>query len=318
MEAEKEKKSGFFGRLFSGLAKTRSNIAEGLAGIFSSRDRIDDEFYEELEEILIMADIGMKATEEIIDSLKDAVKKNGVKETEKVRELLIDIIAESMKTSDEDYDFEEKGGIVMVIGVNGVGKTTSVGKIAGTLRAKGKRVIVAAADTFRAGAIDQLAEWTNRAGAELISQKEGSDPAAVVYDAVNAFKARKGDVLLIDTAGRLHNKKNLMDELSKINRIVDSQMAGAHRETLIVLDATTGQNALVQAQQFKEVADITGIVLTKLDGTAKGGIAIAIERELSIPVKYIGVGEKLEDLQRFDSKLFSQALFDNRETLKEE
>ncbi len=309
---QQEKKSGFFGRLLSGLSKTRKNIASGLSSLFSSK--IDDEFYEELEEILVMADIGMQASEDIIEELRDKVKEQGIKEPAEVRQLLIDIIAGQMTVDEHAYDFEDNGGVVMVIGVNGVGKTTSIGKLAALLRDKGRRVILAAADTFRAGAIDQLSEWSDRAGAVLISQSEGSDPAAVVFDALNAAKARKADILMIDTAGRLHNKKNLMDELAKINRVTDREMQGVRRETFIVLDATTGQNALVQAKQFSEVAPVSGIILTKLDGTAKGGIAIAIAKELSIPVKYIGVGEKLGDLQRFNPREFAEALFDDTES----
>ena len=309
---QQEKKSGFFGRLLNGLSKTRKNIASGLSSLFSSK--IDDEFYEELEEILVMADIGMQASEDIIEELRDKVKEQGIKEPAEVRQLLIDIIASQMTVDEHAYDFEDNGGVVMVIGVNGVGKTTSIGKLAALLRDKGRRVILAAADTFRAGAIDQLSEWSDRAGAVLISQSEGSDPAAVVFDALNAAKARKADILMIDTAGRLHNKKNLMDELAKINRVTDREMQGVRRETFIVLDATTGQNALVQAKQFSEVAPVSGIILTKLDGTAKGGIAIAIAKELSIPVKYIGVGEKLGDLQRFNPREFAEALFDDTES----
>jgi fused signal recognition particle receptor len=312
---EQEKKSGFFGRLLSGLSKTRKNIASGLSGLFSSK--LDDDFYEELEEILVMADIGMQASEDIITELRAKVKEQGLKEPGEVRQLLIDIIAGQMNVDEHAYDYEDNGGVVMVIGVNGVGKTTSIGKLAALLRDKGRKVILAAADTFRAGAIDQLAEWSDRAGAVLISQSEGSDPAAVVFDALGAAKARKADILMIDTAGRLHNKKNLMDELAKINRVTDREMAGVRRETFIVLDATTGQNALVQAKQFSEVAPVTGIMLTKLDGTAKGGIAIAIAKELSIPVKYIGVGEKLGDLQRFNPREFAEALFDDTETAEE-
>ena len=312
---EQEKKSGFFGRLMSGLSKTRKNIASGLSGLFSSK--LDDDFYEELEEILVMADIGMQASEDIITELRAKVKEQGLKEPGEVRQLLIDIIAGQMNVDEHAYDYEDNGGVVMVIGVNGVGKTTSIGKLAALLRDKGRKVIIAAADTFRAGAIDQLAEWSDRAGAVLISQSEGSDPAAVVFDALGAAKARKADILMIDTAGRLHNKKNLMDELAKINRVTDREMAGVRRETFIVLDATTGQNALVQAKQFSEVAPVTGIILTKLDGTAKGGIAIAIAKELSIPVKYIGVGEKLGDLQRFNPREFAEALFDDTETAEE-
>ena len=312
-----EEKKGFFGRLAAGLAKTRNSISNGLNSIFSAFSSIDDEFYDELEETLIMADIGINATMDIMDDLRAKVKEQKIKNPEDCRQLLMDSIADQMHVPEDAYDFEKQHSVVLVIGVNGVGKTTSIGKLAGQLKSEGKRVLVAAADTFRAGAIDQLAEWTNRAGVELISQSEGSDPAAVVFDAVTAAKSRRADVLLCDTAGRLHNKKNLMEELRKINKIIDREYPEAFRETLIVLDGTTGQNALAQAKQFCEVADITGIIITKLDGTAKGGIAVAIQKELSIPVKYIGVGEHIDDLQKFDPKAFVNALFDTGEKDKE-
>ena len=308
-----EKKKGFFSRLVSGLQKTRDNIAAGIDSIFSGFSSIDEDFYEELEEILIMGDIGIDTTMNIIDQLKEQVKEKKIKEPEECRELLIHIIKEQMKVSETAYEFENQTSVVLVIGVNGVGKTTSIGKLASQLKADGKKVILAAADTFRAAAIEQLTEWSNRAGVEIIAQQEGSDPGAVVFDAIQAAKARKADVLLCDTAGRLHNKKNLMNELTKINRIIEKEFPEAYRETLIVLDGTTGQNALVQARQFKEAADISGIILTKLDGTAKGGIAIAIQAELGIPVKYIGIGEKLDDLQKFDSDVFVNALFEKGE-----
>lgn len=304
-----EKKKGFFSRLVSGLQKTRDNIAAGIDSVFSGFSNIDEDFYEELEEILIMGDIGIDTTMSILDHLKEKVKEKKIKDPEECRELLINIIKEQMEVGETAYEFENKTSVVLMIGVNGVGKTTSVGKLASQLKADGKKVIMAAADTFRAAAIEQLTEWSNRAGVEIIAQQEGSDPAAVVYDAIQAAKARKADILLCDTAGRLHNKKNLMNELNKINRIIEKEFPEAYRETLIVLDGTTGQNALVQARQFKEVADISGIVLTKLDGTAKGGIAIAIQAELGIPVKYIGIGEKIDDLQKFDSDSFVNALF---------
>lgn len=309
MEEEKEKKKGFFRRLVSGLSKTRKSIANGLNSIFSAFSSIDDDFYEELEETLIMADIGINATEAIVENLKEKVKENKIKEPEACRQLLMDSIIEQMSVPEDAYEFENRKSVVMVIGVNGVGKTTSIGKLAGQLKGMGKKVLVAAADTFRAAAIEQLTEWTNRAGVDIIAQSEGSDPAAVVFDAVSAAKSRKTDVLLCDTAGRLHNKKNLMDELKKINRIVDRKYPDCYRETLVVLDGTTGQNALAQAKQFSEVADITGIIITKLDGTAKGGIAVAIQKELGIPVKYIGVGEHIDDLQKFDPQSFVEALF---------
>ena len=263
----------------------------------------------EIEEILIMGDLGVKATEEIIENLKAKVKENKIKEPAACKQLLIDSIKEQMRVEDTAYRFEEEKSVVLVIGVNGVGKTTTVGKLAGKLKDQGRKVVIAAADTFRAAAGDQLAEWANRAGVEMIGGQEGADPASVVFDAVASAKSKGADVLLCDTAGRLHNKKNLMEELRKMNRIIDREFPDAYRETLVVLDATTGQNALSQAKQFGEVADITGIVLTKMDGTAKGGIAVAIQSELNIPVKYIGVGETIEDLQKFDADEFVNALF---------
>ena len=304
---------GFFDRLKSGLTKTRDNFVSGLDSLFSGFSEIDDDFYEELEEILIMADIGVVTTDRIIEDLKEKVKEQKIKEVSVCRELLMDTIKQQMKVDETAYEFEHKASVVLMIGVNGVGKTTSVGKLAGQLKAKGKKVILAAADTFRAAAIEQLTEWSNRAGVEIIAGQEGGDPASVVFDAVNAAKARKADVLICDTAGRLHNKKNLMEELRKINRIIEREFPEAYRETLIVLDGTTGQNALVQAKQFAEVADISGIVLTKLDGTARGGIAIAIQSEMNIPVKYIGIGEQIDDLQKFDADSFVDALFEKRE-----
>lgn len=304
-----EEKKGFFSRLVSGLAKTRANIAAGIDSIFSGYSAIDEDFYEEIEEILIMGDIGINATNAILEDLKQKVKEQHIKEPSKCKELLINSIREQMQVGEVAYRFEQEKSVVLVIGVNGVGKTTSVGKLAGKLKDQGKKVILAAADTFRAAAGEQLTEWANRAGVEIIGGSEGADPASVVYDAVCAAKARHADVLLCDTAGRLHNKKNLMEELRKINRIIDREYPDAFRETLVVLDGTTGQNALEQARQFKEVCDITGIVLTKLDGTAKGGIAVAIQAELGIPVKYIGVGESIEDLQKFDADEFVNALF---------
>ena len=281
----------------------------GFDSIFSGFSHIDDDFYEELEEILVMGDIGIRATEEIIENLKQKVKENHIKEPADCRELLINSIKEQMYVGDTAYRFEEEKSVVLVIGVNGVGKTTTIGKLAGKLKNQGKKVILGAADTFRAAAGEQLTEWANRAGVEIVGGQEGSDPGSVVYDAVQAAKARKADVLLCDTAGRLHNKKNLMEELKKINRILEKEYPEAYRETLVVLDATTGQNALVQAKQFSEAAEITGIVLTKMDGTAKGGIAVAIHSELGIPVKYIGVGESIDDLQKFDADQFVDALF---------
>lgn len=302
-------KKGFFSKLVAGLSKTRDNIVSGIESIFTGFSNIDDDFYEELEEILIMADLGINTTVSIIEDLKQKVKENKIKEPKDCKDLLIQSIMDQMQVSEADYEFENKKSIVMLIGVNGVGKTTSAGKLAGQYKESGKRVLVAAADTFRAAAIEQLTEWSNRAGVEIIAQKEGSDPAAVIYDAVTAAKARNTDILICDTAGRLHNKKNLMEELRKIDRVITREYPDAHRETLVVLDGTTGQNALAQAKQFNEVAEITGIILTKLDGTAKGGIAIAIQSELGIPVKYIGIGEHIDDLQKFNAKDFVNALF---------
>ncbi len=307
---EPEKKAGFFRRLVEGLTKTRKNIMGGFDSIFSGHSAIDDDFYEELEEILIMGDLGVHATESILENLRQKVKENHIKQPADCRQYLIDSIKEQMHVGETAYRFEEQPSVVLVIGVNGVGKTTTIGKLAGQLKGSGKRVMMAAADTFRAAAGEQLTEWAHRAGVDIISAQEGSDPGSVVYDAVHAAKARKIDILLCDTAGRLHNKKNLMEELKKINRIIDKEYPEAYRESLVVVDATTGQNALAQAKQFSEATDITGIVLTKMDGTAKGGIAVAIQSDLGIPVKYIGVGEKIEDLQKFDADQFVDALFE--------
>lgn len=304
---------GFFKKLVDGLSKTRDNIVSNMNSIFSGFSNIDDDFYEELEEILIMGDLGVRTTDNIIENLKEEVKKQGIKEPEACRQILIDSIKEQMDVGETAYEFENKTSVVLVIGVNGVGKTTTVGKLAGKLRDEGKKVVLAAADTFRAAAGEQLAEWANRANADLIGGQDGADPAAIIFDAVAAAKSRKADVLLCDTAGRLHNKKNLMEELKKISRVLDREFPDAHRETIVVLDGTTGQNALSQAKEFSEVANITGVVLTKMDGTAKGGIAIAIQSELGIPVKYIGVGEKIEDLQKFNASEFVDALFYTQE-----
>lgn len=309
MGEEKEKKGGFFSKLVKGLTKTRDNIVSGIDNIFSGFSSINDDFYEEIEETLIMGDLGIHATEKIIENLKEKVKENRIKDPAECKKYLIESIKSQMDLGESAYEFENQKSVVLVIGVNGVGKTTSVGKLSGQLKAKGKKVIMAAADTFRAAAIEQLTEWSNRAGVEIIAQKEGSDPAAVVYDAVQAAKARNADVLICDTAGRLHNKKNLMEELKKIDRIIEKEYSGVYRENLVVLDGTTGQNALAQAKQFMEVTNVTGIILTKLDGTAKGGIAVAIQSELGIPVKYIGVGEHIDDLQKFNSDEFVKALF---------
>ena len=303
-------KNGIFARLKAGLTKTRNNIVKGIDSVFSGFSKIDDEFYEELEEILIMGDIGVNATTAIIERLKEQIKVNHIKNPAECKQLLVKSMKEQMMLDETAYEFETKQSIVMVTGVNGVGKTTTVGKLAGKLKAENRKVLIAAADTFRAAAGDQLAEWAKRADVPMIGGVEGADPASVVFDAVSAAKARNVDVLLIDTAGRLHNKKNLMEELRKMNRIIDREFPDAHRENLIVLDGTTGQNALVQAKEFGDVTHLTGIVLTKMDGTAKGGIAVAIQSELKVPVKYIGVGESIDDLQKFNSDDFINALFD--------
>ena len=308
-----EEKKGFFKRLVSGLTKTRENIVASIDSIFSGYSSIDDDFYEEIEEILVMGDLGINATNNIIEDLKRQVAEKKIKDPQECKKLLMDSIKAQMAVGEAAYEFENRKSVVLVIGVNGVGKTTSVGKLAGKLKDQGKKVVLAAADTFRAAAGEQLTQWANRAGVELIGGQAGADPASVVYDAIAAAKARNADVLLCDTAGRLHNKKNLMDELHKIYRIIEREYPEAYLETLVVLDGTTGQNALLQARQFNEVADVTGIILTKLDGTAKGGIAVAIESELDIPVKYIGVGESIDDLQKFNSDKFVNALFDFKE-----
>lgn len=304
-----EEKRGFFKRLVNGLAKTRENIVSGIDSIFSGFSSIDDDFYDEIEEILIMGDIGINATTAIIEDLKAQVAEKHIKDPAECKQLLINSVTDQMRVEDTQYEFENRKSVILVIGVNGVGKTTSVGKLAGKLKDQGKKVILAAADTFRAAAGEQLTQWANRAGVEVIGGQDGADPASVIYDAVAAAKARNADVLLCDTAGRLHNKKNLMEELRKIYRILEREYPEAYREILVVLDGTTGQNALIQARQFSEVADLTGIILTKLDGTAKGGIAVAIQSELNIPVKYIGVGESIDDLQKFDAEAFVKALF---------
>ena len=302
--------AGFFEKLAKGLTKTRDNIVNGIDSIFGSFSSIDDEFYEELEETLIMGDLGIKTTDKVIEDLKAKVKELHVKEPSECRRLLIESIKAQMQPDEHAYDFENERSVILVIGVNGVGKTTSIGKLASNFKADGKKVILAAADTFRAAAIDQLSEWAKRNEIEMISQDEGSDPASVVYDAISACKNRDADILICDTAGRLHNKKNLMEELAKIRRIIDKEWPEAHKEILLVLDGTTGQNALNQAKEFMSACDVDGIILTKMDGTAKGGIAVAIASELSIPVKYIGVGEKIDDLQKFDPDDFVNALFD--------
>lgn len=303
-----------FGKLFnnlkSGLTKTRNALTDKINEALNLAVSIDDDLYEELEEILIMADIGMDTTMEIIEKLKDKIRKEKINDVELVRPALKSVIAEMMKAgSENENDTNAEKEVILVIGVNGVGKTTSIGKLAAMNKAEGKKVLLVAADTFRAGAIDQLVVWSERAKVDIVKHGEGSDPAAVVFDAINASKSRGVDLLICDTAGRLHNKKNLMDELGKINRIIDRELSNAHKETLLVLDGTTGQNAVIQAKQFMEVCPIDGIILTKLDGTAKGGVVISIKNTLNIPVKYIGVGEGIEDLQAFDPESFVEALF---------
>ncbi len=304
----KEKK-GFFEKVFDGLTKTRENLSHGFDTIFQAFTNIDDDFYEELEETLIMADMGVDTTLKIIEDLQHRVRKMGIREPEACKELLQEVIKDQMRLEEHAFDFEDQKTVMLVIGVNGVGKTTSIGKIAAQQKAMGKKVLIAAADTFRAAAIDQLDVWAKRGNVDIVAHEEGSDPAAVVFDACKAARARGTDLLICDTAGRLHNKKNLMNELAKINRVIDREYPEAHRETLIVLDATTGQNAMSQAKQFMEAADISGIILTKLDGTAKGGIAIAIQAELGLPVKYIGIGEQINDLMKFDADVFVSVLF---------
>ena len=305
---DKPEKKGFFKRLKEGLTKTRNNIAESFSNLFKANE-LDDDFYDELEETLIMSDMGYETSERIIDDLKDKVKELHIKEASACKELVINIIRDQMTVDESAYDFESKKTVILVIGVNGVGKTTSIGKLAAQYKARGKKVLMAAADTFRAAAIDQLKTWSLRAGVDIIAQNEGADPSAVVFDAVTAAKSRNTDILLIDTAGRLHNKKNLMDELAKMRRIINREYPDANVESLIVLDGTTGQNALEQARQFSSVTEIDGIIITKLDGTAKGGIAIAIQAELNVPVKYIGIGEHIDDLQKFDPNSYVTALF---------
>ena len=297
---------GFFQKLKEGLKKTSMSIAN----VFKVSE-IDEDFYDALEETLVSADMGVETTERVIDELREKVEQKNLKDAEYTKMIIMESLMKQMAVDPHAYDFEETKSVVFVIGVNGVGKTTSIGKLAAKYKARGKKVMIAAGDTFRAGAVEQVRTWANRAGAELIAQGEGGDPSAVVFDAVSAAKARNTDILLIDTAGRLHNKKNLMDELAKMRRIISREYPEAYVETLIVLDGSTGQNALEQARQFSNVTEINGIVLTKLDGTAKGGIAVAIESELSVPVKYIGVGEKVEDMERFDAKQYISALFED-------
>ncbi|OAA82749.1 signal recognition particle-docking protein FtsY [Clostridium ljungdahlii] len=300
---------GFFDKLKNGLEKTKSNLTGKISDMLTSAVSIDDDLYEELEEILITADIGVETTTYIIDKLKEKIKEQKIKDPSLINQCLKEVIIDILGDEKNSIEPEKTPEIILVIGVNGVGKTTSIGKMSSKLKDSGNKVIMAAADTFRAAAIDQLEVWSRRAGVDIIKHQEGSDPAAVIFDAVQAAKARKADVLICDTAGRLHNKKNLMDELSKINRVIDREYKEAFKQTLLVLDATTGQNAVQQAKQFTEVCPIDGIILTKLDGTAKGGIVISIKHSLDIPVKLIGVGEGIDDLQEFYSRDFVEALF---------
>ena len=306
--AEEVTEGGFFQKLVTGLSKTRDNFVRNMDYAFGAT-AIDDDFYEELEEILISGDIGVRTTDAILEHLKEEVRNRKIVDPAECKQVLVDAIRQQMDIGEAAYEFENQRSVVFVIGVNGVGKTTTIGKLAAKLKAQDKKVVIAAADTFRAAAGNQLKEWANRVGVDMIGGQEGSDPASVVYDAIASAKAKNADVLLIDTAGRLHNKKNLMDELSKMNRIIEREYEGAYKESLVVLDATTGQNALNQAKEFKEAADLTGVVLTKMDGTAKGGIAVAIQSELGVPVKYIGVGEAVSDLEKFDANQFVKALF---------
>lgn len=309
-ETRKKEKKSFWSRVRAGLAKTKNAIFGGVDDLLKRFHHIDEDLLEELEELLIMADVGVNASEEIIEELRERIRDGRLKEKEQIKETLNEII-EEMIGEGEPLKLETKPSVILVIGVNGVGKTTAIGKISNRLRKEGKKVVVAAADTFRAAAIDQLAVWCERAKVPLVRQNEGSDPAAVVFDACHAAKTQNADVLMIDTAGRLHNKTNLMNELAKINRVIDRELPNVSRENLLVLDATTGQNAILQAKEFRNTAVLTGLVLNKMDGTAKGGIVLAIRKELGIPVKFIGVGEKIDDMQEFDRKEFVRALFEN-------
>lgn len=299
---------GFFGKLAEGLKKTRESMTRAVDELLNSFTKIDESLFEELEETLILSDVGIVTAQSICAELRTRIKKRGITDAQEVRGLIKEIVAEMLKGGQE-LDLSTKPSVILVIGVNGVGKTTTIGKLSANLKADGRQVLLGAADTFRAAAIEQLQVWADRAGVEMIRHDEGSDPAAVVYDAILAGKARGADVIICDTAGRLHNKKNLMDELSKISRVIQREAPGCATEVLLVLDATTGQNALNQARQFKEAAGITGIILTKLDGTARGGVVIGIKEELKVPIKYIGVGEQIDDLRPFDAKEFADALF---------
>ncbi len=301
---------GFFDKLKSGLFKTKSAIVGKIDNIFKHFTRIDEDLFDELEELLITADVGVMTTEEVLDELRDSVKENRIKDPEQVKAELFAILRRLIGEH-EPLNLSTRPSVILVIGVNGVGKTTSIGKMSAELKSQGKTVVVAAADTFRAAAAEQLSVWCDRAGVDIIKQAAGADPASVVFDAISAVKSRKADVLIIDTAGRLHNKKNLMDELAKIDRVITRELPDASKETLLVLDATTGQNAVMQAKEFKEASKITGLILTKLDGTAKGGIVLSIKKELGIPVKFIGVGEQIDDMKPFDAEDFAKALFEN-------
>ena len=299
---------GFFSKIKEGLKKTKQSISDGVTGILNSFTKIDEELFEELEELLVMSDIGVKTATEICDLLRAKVKENGITDPNEIKKLMHGIMVDMLGT-DDVLHLDTKPSVILVIGVNGVGKTTSIGKLAAILKSQGKRVVLGAADTFRAAAIEQLGIWSERAGVSMVKSVEGTDPASVVFDTIASAKAHGADVIICDTAGRLHNKKNLMDELAKINRVINRELPDASIETLLVLDAATGQNAVNQAREFKNVTNITGIVLTKLDGTAKGGIVIAIHNELGIPVKYVGVGEGIEDLQPFNAKDFADGIF---------
>ncbi|WP_352419642.1 signal recognition particle-docking protein FtsY [Proteiniborus sp.] len=312
MDNEDSEKVGFFSRLKSGLSKTRKGITEKVDLILNSYKKVEEELFEDLEEVLITADVGVNTSLAIIEELRQKVKERKVNEVSEVRELLKEVLRDVLtKNKTEGLNIEPSPAIILVVGVNGVGKTTTIGKLSSRLKSQGKKVLIAAGDTFRAAAIEQLQEWGNRAGVDIISHQEGSDPAAVIYDGIQAAKARKIDVLICDTAGRLHNKKNLMNELTKIFRVVEREYPGAKKEVLLVVDATTGQNAVSQAKVFKEACDITGIVLTKLDGTAKGGVVLAVQSELDVPVKLVGVGEKINDLQDFEPVNFVEAIFED-------
>ena len=303
---------GFFDKLKKGLFKTKNAIVDKIDNLFKSFRKVDEDLFDELEELLISADIGVNTTEDILDELREFVKENKIKDADEVKSALLNIMR-NLIGEHEPLNLSTKPAVILVVGVNGVGKTTSIGKISKELKSQGKKVVVAAADTFRAAAAEQLSVWCERAGVDIVKQAAGADPASVVFDAIGAVKSRNADVLIIDTAGRLHNKKNLMDELAKIDRVISRELPDSARETLLVLDATTGQNAVIQAREFKEAAKLTGLILTKLDGTAKGGIILSIKRELGIPVKFIGVGEQIDDMKPFNAEEFANALFNREE-----